>query len=106
MLEELYITPSALADDEWRILGAALKWADANADVLKQTRMIGGRPDAGDAYGYLHWSKDKGIACLRNPSPRPVTFDLTTEERPRDFPVHAGWAAMKIYPERRDLEEL
>ena len=106
MLQELYVTPDLLGDEEWRILGAALRWADARSEVLKHTRMIGGRPDAGEPYGYIHWSAEMGIACVRNPSPRPTQITLTTAERPRGSPTRSSWTAVKIYPDRRKAPDL
>jgi len=104
MLQELYLTPSLLSDAEWKILGAALQWANARADVLKHTRMIGGRPDAGEVYGYVHWSPDFGVLCLRNPSPRPGEFTLPETARPTTGGSRK-WSSWKIYPTRRRLAD-
>jgi hypothetical protein len=106
MLQELYITPNLLSDDEWTILGNALTWARERAEPLKYTRMIGGRPDAGEPYGYVHWAPDMGVLCLRNPSPRPTDFEVSTAERPSGYPGHPVWNARRIYPDRRRLADL
>jgi hypothetical protein len=106
MLQELYITPDLLGEEEWKILGAALRWADRRAETLIHTRMIGGRPDGGEPYGYIHWSADMGIVCLRNPSPRPAQVTLTTAQRPIGLPARSRWTALKIYPDRRKAPDL
>lgn len=100
LLHELYLTPEQMPDEFWPPLGRAIAWARANVATLRHTRMIGGRPDDGEPYGYVHWSADKGIACLRNPSPRPATMMLSTVERPRHLPPHGQWHPAIVYPWR------
>jgi hypothetical protein len=101
MLQELYLTPDLLGPEEWKILGSALAWANDRTETLKHTRMIGGRPDRGEPYGYVHWSEDMGIVCLRNPSPRPTEIVVTLDERPSTLPKHPVWEGLQIYPDRR-----
>ncbi|MDD4873084.1 MAG: alpha-galactosidase, partial [Kiritimatiellae bacterium] len=78
MMKELYITPSIMTDAHWDILGKALRWAEANKDVLVETQMIGGNPRAGDVVGYKHAVGNRTIVFVRNPSLRSQTamFDL------------------------------
>lgn len=106
LLHELYVSPDLMPEGHWPVLGRWLRWARANADTLAHTRMIGGRPDRGQMYGYVHWSADKGVACLRNPSPRPGGFLLTVAERPGHLPDRPAWHAVQIHPHRRRLGEL
>ena len=42
-----------------------------NADVLVDTHWIGGDPAKGQVYGWVSWSKRKGILALRNPKDEP-----------------------------------
>ena len=64
---ELYISPDILNDRQWQALAQAIKWAKANFDILKNSFFIGGNPAIRQAYGYVHFSGDKGIIALRNP---------------------------------------
>ncbi len=78
MMKELYITPALLSDAHWDVLGKCLQWAEANKDVLVETRMIGGNPREGNVIGYKHAAGNRTIVFVRNPTPRPqkATFDL------------------------------
>ncbi|QDU62474.1 hypothetical protein Pan216_33410 [Planctomycetes bacterium Pan216] len=110
LLQELYLSPDLVPEEFWPMLGSTIRWAQANTSTLAHTRMIGGRPESGEPYGYIHWSKDKGIACLRNPSHRPSTMTLTTKQRPAELRSDDGdetvWHPLVIYPERRRMETL
>ena len=64
---ELYLTPDLVSGDEWKSITSTIKWAKANKDVLKNTRMILGNPLKKEPYGFIHLTKDKGILLLRNP---------------------------------------
>ncbi|OGV69899.1 MAG: hypothetical protein A3K19_20250 [Lentisphaerae bacterium RIFOXYB12_FULL_65_16] len=68
MMKELYITPRLLSDAHWDTLGKSLQWAEANKDVLVETRMILGNPHAGEPVGYQHAVGDRTIVFVRNPS--------------------------------------
>ena len=98
LLHELYISPDQLPTEYWPVLGRALQWARANTETLAQTRMIGGRPDRNEPYGYLHWSADKGIVCLRNPAPLPHTITLSLGQRPAHLPQTPRWHPIIVYP--------
>jgi hypothetical protein len=90
-LQELYIQPGKLTDDDWRILAEAAKWSRANADVLVDTHWIGGDPSKGEVYGYASWSPRKGVVMLRNPDDRSHEFALdlgTAFELPPGAPTH------------------
>ena len=67
-LQELYITPSLLSEDNWDVLAESANWSRKNAEVLRDTHWIGGDPDRLDVYGWASWSKAKSIITLRNPS--------------------------------------
>lgn len=67
-MQEVYITPSMLKDNEWDTLAAAAKWTRANADTMVDSHWVGGDPAALEAYGFASWSPAKGILVLRNPS--------------------------------------
>ncbi|MEO9171067.1 MAG: enterotoxin, partial [Candidatus Baltobacteraceae bacterium] len=50
-LQELYCTPALLSKGNWDDIAAAAKWSAANADVLCDTRWVGGDPYRLDVYG-------------------------------------------------------
>ena len=67
-LQEMYITPSLLSQQNWDDLGEAAKWSRANAAVLKDTHWVGGDPARLEVYGWAAWTPKKGTLVLRNPS--------------------------------------
>lgn len=69
-LQEMYITPALLTQDNWDTLAEAAKWSRKNAETLVDTHWVGGRPADGEVYGWAAWSPKKGILTLRNPSAR------------------------------------
>jgi hypothetical protein len=69
-LQEMYITPALLTQENWDTLAEAAKWSRANADTLVDTHWVGGRPDDHEVYGWAAWSPKKGILTLRNPTAR------------------------------------
>ncbi|OAJ57893.1 enterotoxin [Paraburkholderia ginsengiterrae] len=75
-LQELYITPSLLSDDDWDVLAESARWARANADVLRDSHWIGGAPDRLEVYGWAAWSPVKSIITLRNPNSMAQDFVL------------------------------
>ena len=90
-LQEMYITPSLLTQDNWDVLAEAAKWSRANADTLVDTHWIGGAPGDHQVYGWASWSPKKGILTLRNPSARVqgINIDATRVfEFPKDAPRH------------------
>lgn len=70
-LQELYITPSLLSDENWDVLADAAKWSRSNADVLRDNHWIGGDPGRLDVYGWAGWTPEKAVITLRNPSDKP-----------------------------------
>lgn len=106
LLHELYITAETMPADHWAVLGPALRWARAESETLSHTRMIGGDPSARVPYGYIHWSDNKGIACLRNPSLAPARMTLTLNERPRHLSQRTSWESVMVFPHREKLSPL
>jgi hypothetical protein len=90
-LQEMYITPSLLTQDNWDVLAEAARWSRANADTLVDTHWIGGAPAEHRVYGWASWSPKKGILTLRNPSARAqeIKIDATKVfELPEQAPKH------------------
>ncbi|MEX3980160.1 enterotoxin [Paraburkholderia sp. EG287A] len=75
-LQELYITPSLLGEDDWNVLAQAARWARANGDVLRDSHWIGGAPDEAAIYGWAAWTQHKAIVTLRNPHDQAQRFAL------------------------------
>jgi hypothetical protein len=99
-LQELYITPSLLTENNWDVLAEAAKWSRKNAEVLKDTHWVGGDPYWLNVYGWASWSPKKSILVLRNPSDKPqsITIDLgKTLELPagaaESFSAKSPWKA-------------
>jgi hypothetical protein len=75
-LQELYISPDLLTDQNWDELAAAAKWSRAHSATLRDSHWIGGDPARGSVYGWASWSPEGAIIALRNPSARPQSFTL------------------------------
>jgi hypothetical protein len=75
-LQELYLQPGRLTEDDWQVLAESAKWSRSNSDVLVDTHWIGGDPSKLEVYGYASWSPRKGIVMLRNPDDQPHEFAL------------------------------
>ncbi len=101
-LKELYVTPDLLDQDWWRVLGRATQWAEAHAETLDHTRLIGGEPKQGQVYGYVHWGRNEGIVAVRNPDVRAGQLALTLAERPARLGPAGTWRVTRVYPDRGD----
>ena len=91
---ELYYSDSIMTDGKYEITGEFLEWAEENYHMLKNAKMIGGKPDnttlgnassneaSAEAYGFSCFDGKEGIISLRNPSATAdkairFTFDRT-----------------------------
>ncbi|WP_321921851.1 enterotoxin [Paraburkholderia guartelaensis] len=89
-LQELYITPSLLGDDDWNVLAQAARWARVNSDVLRDSHWIGGAPDEAAIYGWAAWAPHKAIVTLRNPHDEAQRFALVLRHQLELPPEAAG----------------
>ena len=64
---DLYVAPDSLSAREWATLAGALRWARSHEAILARSRMVGGRPQAGEPYGFLSEAGGEAVLCLRNP---------------------------------------
>lgn len=90
-LQEMYITPSLMTQENWQTLAEAAKWSRENADTLVDTHWVGGAPADRQAYGWAAWSPKKGILTLRNPSSKPAEIKIDPArvfELPEGAPQH------------------
>lgn len=81
-MKEWYLTPAAMPSNYWHALIDIHQWSASNFAALVNTVYVGGRPDEGEAYGYVGWAGTRGVLVARNPAPGPqvlrVPCDATT----------------------------
>jgi len=75
-LQELYVSPDLLSEQNWDTLATAAKWARGHAATLRDSHWIGGDPARLQVYGWASWSPGDAILALRNPSDRPQFYVL------------------------------
>jgi hypothetical protein len=97
-LQEMYITPSLLSQENWDTLAEAAKWSRDNADVLVDTHWVGGDPAMLEVYGWASWAPRKAILTLRNPSDKPQDFSIDVQKvfelpagAPQVYAAHSPW---------------
>jgi len=79
-LQEMYITPSLLSQQNWDDLAEAARWSRENSQVLKDTHWVGGNPEWLEVYGWASWTPGKGILVLRNPSNSEQTTSIRLQD--------------------------
>ncbi len=102
-LQEMYVTPSLLSQENWDVLAEAANWSRANADVLADTHWLGGDPRQLQVYGHAAWSPRRGILSLRNPSDKPQSIAIDVA-RAFELPSGAreGYTARSAWREDRN----
>ncbi len=100
-LQEMYITPSLLTQQNWDDLAEAAKWSRANADTLKDTHWVGGDPAWLQVYGWASWSPHKGILTLRNPSDKAQAISVKLAEV-FQLPAGAAYSYVARSPWKED----
>ncbi len=105
-LIDIYDDANNLTEKFWQTLGEFARWYQDHLEVLGTTRMIGGDPRLGQAYGYVHWKDESAILCLRNPEVREQTirvpFDRSVFYR---GPEGKAFRGRVIYPYGEDLPQ-
>jgi hypothetical protein len=99
-LQEMYITPALLSDQNWDDLAEAAKWSRENQDVLKDTHWVGGDPAWLEVYGWAAWTPRKATLVLRNPSDHEQTIRLRLKDA-LELPANAA----KVYSARSPWKE-
>jgi hypothetical protein len=97
---ELYISPDLLTDAEWNALGQSIQWAKDRFPILSHTEMIGGDPGEKSAYGYVHYSGNRGIVAARNPFVEPQTLAVELSPAQGLDPRAASLVLERVYPTR------
>ncbi|SDC99672.1 alpha-amylase family protein [Niabella drilacis] len=76
LLKEWYISLNAMRPELWKALAGVQKWAGQYEKELNNTVFVGGRPDEGNAYGYIGWNGARAILTARNPSAATQTLTI------------------------------
>ncbi|HEX5555875.1 MAG TPA: alpha-galactosidase [Chitinophagaceae bacterium] len=95
---ELYVSPNLLSKGEWNALSKSLKWAEDRFFVLENTDMVGGDPTKGEAYGYVHYKKSRGILAVRNPSIGTQDLRITLDPKYGIDPDASSLVLERVYP--------
>jgi hypothetical protein len=90
--------------EDWHVYAGMLKWARANAGILRQTLVVPSDVAAGEPYIYAHWQGPRGILAVRNPSNESKAFELDLGRcgAPRDLSAATCYAQ---YPCRRGIAD-
>jgi hypothetical protein len=71
-LTEFSFDPEQLNTRTWEILRHGLEWKASRQAVFHRGSPVGGAPEKGEPYGYLHWNANQAVAVLHNPSHSPL----------------------------------
>jgi hypothetical protein len=96
-LQEVYLSPELLSQENWNDLAEAASWSRRNAATLVDTHWVGGDPAKLEVYGWASWSPSKGILTLRNPSDQAQTFSVDLD-RVLELPSEAPQRYSAITP--------
>ena len=106
LLREWYLSPATVTPEEWKALIAVHHWTDSRRDDMLNTCYVGGRPDEGQAYGYMGWSRGgkTGTLVARNPAAGHATLSVRLDAS-TFFAGKPGqaWHARMVYPYRMEL---
>jgi hypothetical protein len=91
---ELYIKPFVLQPGDWDVISEGLFWVQDVFPTFTRSRMHGGSPKAGEAYGYTAWNQTQGYITIHNPSaaakPYTITLDRAFGLLPGTGPFHVS----------------
>lgn len=91
---ELYIKPSVLQSNDWDVLSDGLHWAAEEFPTFPRVRMHGGKPGAGEVYGYTAWNRTQGYLSIHNPSDKAQTYTVKLD---RAFGLLPGSGPFYLY---------
>ena len=99
LLKEWYISPAAMSPDKWKALCTVHNWAKQHEKELTNTMFVGGRPDEGNAYGYIGWSGNKGVLVARNTGAVTQTLIIPFNEATNFFGLKgSNYHAKVVFP--------
>lgn len=101
----LYINPEHFraGQRDWAFLAALLKWVRHNARLFQHPELVLGEPLRGEAYGYAHFQRRRGVLALRNPSIEPQTVRLVLDESVGWPEAEGTYLARIVYPRHETL---
>ena len=76
---ELYYSYEWLDEEKWMVNREVINFARENADVLKNTKLIGDNPKDNNIYGFSAWDDQQGFITLRNPSNQTKSYTVTLD---------------------------
>jgi hypothetical protein len=79
----------------------SIGWAKDRFEILKSTEMVGGDPGNKEAYGYVHFFKDRGIIAVRNPFIQPRILKVKLDPAYGLCPKASSLVLERVYPFRR-----
>jgi hypothetical protein len=97
---ELYISPNLLTDEEWNAIAGSIRWAKDRFEILKSTEMVGGDPGKQEAYGYVHFFRDRGILAVRNPFIQPQVLEIKLDPAYGLCSKASSLVLERVYPTR------
>ncbi|NIM89829.1 MAG: hypothetical protein GTO17_02660 [Candidatus Aminicenantes bacterium] len=97
---ELYISPDLLTEGEWNALAKSIQWAKDRFEILRSTEMIGGDPGKKMAYGYVHFTGNRGIVAARNPFIESQSLRVTLSPSLGLDPEASSLVMERVYPKR------
>ena len=97
---ELYISPNLLTDGEWNAIAKSIRWAKDRFEILKSTEMVGGDPGNKEAYGYVHFFRDRGILAVRNPFIQPRVLKIKLDPAYGLSSKACSLVLERVYPTR------
>jgi hypothetical protein len=89
-----------LTDEEWNAIAKSIGWAKDRFEILKSTEMVGGDPGNKQAYGYVHFFKDRGIAAVRNPFIQPRVLEIKLDPAYGLCSKASSLVLERVYPTR------
>lgn len=98
--------PNPLKD--WPFLAGLISWTRHHAATLARTEMILGDPYRLEAYGYAHFTGQRGILALRNPFIQTQTVRVKLDETTGWTAGEAGrasYSASLVYPHHETLRQ-
>ncbi|MFC4994600.1 hypothetical protein [Rubritalea tangerina] len=78
---ELYLKTFNLAEYDWDVLAEGMLWVHDVFPTFARSRMHGGRPKAGEVYGYTAWNDSRGYVSLHNPSNEAKSYTFTLDRK-------------------------
>lgn len=104
MLSPTSSSNALLKPEEWNVLGRTLQYMVRNAHpLLDNGKLVLGDPVRGQPYAYVHYSPEKAIILVRNPSVRSAKVSLILNEENGFEPTELKLWADVVYPFRQSL---